>query len=81
MGENRKKFSLPEHSKVTQEVVEQLDNLISFCPPEALRRSLLKVYLQFIIDEHEALPIDFDDIACDFYMLIEFLTMAEEEMQ
>ncbi|MEP1779743.1 hypothetical protein [Reichenbachiella sp.] len=81
MVEIRKKFSLPEESKVTQEVIEQLDNLISFSSPKALRKSLLKVYLQFIINEHEALPTDFDDIACDFYMLVEFLTMAEEEMR
>lgn len=76
-----KSIVLPDNSKVTQELVNQLDNLVSFSPPGTIRKSILKVYLQFIINEHEALPIDFDEIACDLYMLIDFLTRAEEEMQ
>ncbi|MEP4094584.1 hypothetical protein [Reichenbachiella sp.] len=77
----QKTIVLPENSKLSPEIIEQFDNLISFSPPEALRKSLLKVYLQFIISEHDALPIEFDNIACDFYMLIEFLNRAEEEMR
>ena len=73
-----KTFTLPGHSRLTQEIVSELDSLLSFSPPKAIRQSLLKVYLQYIISEHESLPNDFEGIACDFYLLIEFFAAAEE---
>lgn len=76
----QKTIDLPENSKLNNEIIEQLDNLISFSPPSALRKSLLRVYLPFLIHEHEALPMDFGDLASDMYMLVEFLTRVEEEL-
>ncbi len=76
-----KSIVLPENSKLTTEIINELDNLLNFSPPDAIRKSILKVYLQYIICEHEALPNDFEGVACDFYMLIDFFTRAEEEMR
>lgn len=74
-------FSLPKSTKVTQEMVKRLDDLLSFSPPGQMRQSLLTVYLQYIIDEHDVLPIDFEDIATDFWFLIEFFNTAEKELK
>ena len=76
-----KSIVLPENSKLTPDIINELDSLLDFSPPEAFRKSILKVYLQYIINEHEALPNDFENVACDFSMLIDFFTMAEELMR
>lgn len=71
-----------KHSKtnLSPEITQQLTNLLEFSPPRALRKSLLEVYLHYIITEHQALPTDFDAIASDFYMLVDFFTRIEEVM-
>lgn len=76
-----KKFTLPERSGITQEMINQLDLLVSRSSPDAIRKSILQVYMRYIISDYDALPGDFEDIACDFYLLIEFFTRVEEEMQ
>lgn len=76
-----KSIVLPENSKITTEIITELDNLLNFSPPEAIRKSILKVYLQYIISEHQTLPDDFEGTACDFYLLIDFFTVAEEKMR
>lgn len=74
-------YTLPQGSNLNPKIIEQLDNLMSFSPPEVLRKSLLRVYMQYIIHEHESLPMDFGEIAGDIYMLVEFLNRAEEELK
>ncbi|MEO9850328.1 MAG: hypothetical protein ABJH72_24595 [Reichenbachiella sp.] len=73
-------FVLPKNTKVTQEMVSELDNMLSFTPPQQLKHSLLKIYMLYLISEHDVLPGDFEDIATDFYFLVEFFTTAEKEM-
>jgi hypothetical protein len=71
---------LPKNTKVTQKMVLELDNVLSFAPPEQLRYSLHKIFMLYLISEHDVLPGGFEDIASDFYFLVEFLTTAEKEM-
>ena len=42
--------------------------------------SFQTVICSYRISEHESLPNDFEGIACDFYLLIEFFAAAEEGM-
>ncbi|MEO9966937.1 MAG: hypothetical protein ABJF11_14160 [Reichenbachiella sp.] len=73
-------FVLPKNTKVTEEIISELDNMLSFTPPRQLKHSLLKIYMLYLISEHDALPGDFEDIATDFYFLVEFFITAEKEM-
>lgn len=70
---------LSPKSPISQEVVEKLENLVECSPANSIRSSLMEVYQQYIISNHEALPVNFEEIATDFYMLIDFFTQIEEE--
>ena len=59
-------------------LTERLEDLLAASPPAALRKSLLRVYLQYLIDHHESLPADFESIACDFQLLVQFLDEMEK---
>lgn len=74
-----KQILLPLHLPLTQEIIEKLDDLMGCSSARTIRNSLLEVYQQYIIHNHEALPVNFDEIASDFYMLIDFFTQLEEE--
>ncbi len=63
---------------MSENLTEKLQDLLIASPPAELRKSLLRVYLQYIISEHETLPSDFESIACDFQLIIEFLNEADE---
>lgn len=71
-------ITIPTNSKLTNQIITDLDHLISFSSPQAFRKSILEVYQQYIISQHEMLPSDFENIACDFYMLIDFFMRVEE---
>ena len=72
---------LPENSIVTTEIIKHLDDMLHFSPPENLSWSLIKIFMQFVINQHDALPGDFEDIACDLFGLMEFLNHIEKELQ
>lgn len=72
-------ITLSENTSITPEMVEKLDDLLSSSQPNGIRKSILKIYMQYLINEHDTLPNDFQDIACDFYYLIEFFTAIENE--
>ncbi|MEO9483966.1 MAG: hypothetical protein ABJG47_10990 [Ekhidna sp.] len=71
---------MPKEIMLSHKLTEHLEHLLTASPPAALRKSLLRVNLQYIVFEHETLPSDFESIACDFQLLIEFFTQAEELM-
>jgi hypothetical protein len=70
---------LPEHSLLTEKVIEQLDELFQSVEPSRLRRSLYEMFFSHLMhaDIHHR---DLKEIAEDFYFLFEFLEVAEEEM-
>ena len=71
---------LPKYSKLTEYLIWQFDGVLDAVPPGELRDSILEVYQRFLIKEHEFLPVDFKTLASNLYILIDFLTLAEKEM-
>lgn len=75
-----KTITLPYKCKINEKMIQQLDNLLETVPPTRLKNRLLRVLLQFLIDECHALPVDFDCMIMDYFLLFDFLTVAEQEM-
>jgi hypothetical protein len=73
-------FTLPKTSKLTEEVIQQLDHILDFSPPEEYRNTLIEIYHTYICREHDSLPCQFDRMADQMYFLIDFLKTASEEM-
>ena len=49
-------------------------------PPAPLRDNILEIYQRFLIKEHEFLPVDFQKLSSNLYILLDFLTLADKEM-
>lgn len=75
-----KTIIFPDHAKVNEEIIEKLDHLLESVPPDKLKNHLTRLFVFYVIHEHDSLPLDFDDIAYDIYFLIDFLILAEEEL-
>ena len=71
---------LPKYTKLTEYLIWQFDGLLDAMPPADLRDSILEVYQRFLIKEHEFLPNDFNQLASNLYILLDFLTLADKEL-
>ena len=71
---------LPEYTKLTEHLIWQFDGVLEAAPPAELRDHLLEVYQRFLIKEHEFLPVDFQKLAGNLYILLDFLTLADKEI-
>lgn len=56
-----------------------LEELITFAEPGSLRRSLNHVFFDFLVNNKDCLPADFETITADFYVLIRFLDRVEQQ--
>jgi hypothetical protein len=64
-------FTLPKTTKLTEEVVQQLDHMLEYSTPEEYRNTLIEVYHHYLIHEHETLPIEFERMQTTcFYLSI-----------
>ncbi|AYB33317.1 hypothetical protein D4L85_23220 [Chryseolinea soli] len=72
---------LPKSSRLTMEIVEQLDQLLNSSTAEEYRNTLLEVYHLYILHEHGHLPVHFDSMANHMYALTEFFRITEAEMR
>lgn len=72
---------LPRSSRLTVEVVEQLDQLLNSSTADEYRNTLLEVYHLYIMHEHGHLPVHFDNMANHMYALTEFFRITEAEMR
>lgn len=77
----RRIIELPNSTKLTEETIRQLHHLLEFARPEDVRNTLIEIYHQYIIHEHETLPLDFKTMAEHLYFLIGFLKIAEMEIK
>ena len=73
-------ITLPGSYIINEEIVGQLNTFLETIPPTRLKTRLLVVLIQYLVNEHTSLPADFDEVAMDFYLLFDFLIMAEEEL-
>ena len=71
---------LPKYTKLTEHLIWQFDGVLDAMSPGELRDNILEVYQRFLIKEHEFLPVDFQKLASNLYILIDFLTLAEKEI-
>ncbi|MGN6648170.1 MAG: hypothetical protein ACTHJT_16720 [Cytophaga sp.] len=78
MDEQIKKTSVASQEEDAQVLLQKLHDLFSSAPPQQLRESIHEIYLTYIIQNHEMLPVNFTRIATDIYYLIDFLDKAEK---
>ncbi len=78
MDEQIKKTKTPSQEEDAQLLLQRLNDLFSSAPPQQLRESIHEIYLTYIIQNHEMLPVNFTRIATDIYYLIDFLDKAEK---
>jgi hypothetical protein len=79
MDEQIKKTSNASQKEDTQILLQRLNDLFASAPPKQLRESIHEIYLTYIIQNHEMLPVNFTRIATDIYYLIDFLDKAENK--
>ncbi len=62
------------------DVLKKLNDLFEFSSPQSLRKSIHEVFFNYLLHNHQNLPVNFNTITSDFYFLIQFLQEAEEQM-
>lgn len=65
-------------NSITPSLFRELEYLFEFSSPCNLKKSILEIYLLYLMQNHETLSVDFERIAGDIYFLIKFLDEAEE---
>jgi hypothetical protein len=64
--------------RLSLEAIQKLDHLLSVAPPREMREHLLEMYHTYLIHAHHALPINFDKMAANMYLLINCLRDLDE---
>jgi hypothetical protein len=65
--------------RLSTEDILALDNLFISAPPHELRANLQEIYHTYLIHAHQALPIDFEKLAMNMYLLIHCLERLDHE--
>ncbi|AYB32378.1 hypothetical protein [Chryseolinea soli] len=65
--------------KVTPVVKEALAHLFNTYRPVAYRDTIIDIYLRYLGHEHGHLPVNFDKMGHQMYLLLEFLRTVMEE--
>jgi hypothetical protein len=66
---------------MANKLIESVDELFEFADPESIRRSLNHVFFNYLLNNKDSLPEDFDTITEDFYFLINFLDKINLETE
>lgn len=77
--EELKPIYLPVNSKLTENVVQQLDQVFGLASPGEYRDTLIELYHWYILHEHVALPDDFKNKAGQMIILLDWLKVAETD--
>jgi len=72
----RKKIKLPPDTRLNKRIIEELDNLLDFVPPEQLSKSIRDIFLCYLYHEKDSLPPDFKDTVTNLQFLFGFLDEA-----
>jgi hypothetical protein len=67
--------------RLSVEAIQRLDHLLSVASPCELREHLLEMYHTYLIHAHNALPINFDKMALNMYLLLNCLREIDEEVR
>ncbi len=76
---NPKKYVMETPFKITPLVSEELTSLFTSYRPSAYRNTLIDIYLSYLNHEHGHLPVNFDKMGHQMYLLLDFLRVAAEE--
>ena len=60
-----------------KEALTELENLFEFCPAQELRKTLNRLFIVYVMNNHNALPVDFEEMAENVFLLNEFLESVE----
>jgi len=72
----------PRHDAGGYTVLDHLRHLLSVARPADYREAILELYHSYVQRHHEALPIDFGDVAHRVNVLCEFLkTLSEYDLE
>lgn len=72
---------LPDGTFLNEEIVRQFDNFFSSVRPSDLRDTLIEIYHNYVVHEHQAFPIEFDRMSMQMYLLIDLLKRIDSEME
>ncbi len=64
---------------LSPECIYRLNSVFELMPPMVLRDHLIELYHNYIMNEHEALPYNFNQLAENLPLLLDFLKFAEQE--
>jgi hypothetical protein len=59
--------------RLTRAGIKEINNLLEFASPEDLRNTLIEMYHTYIIQQHHALPVNFDAMSGQMFVLLETL--------
>lgn len=76
-----KNKNAPQKNLSDKEILEQLDLLIEFAPPQSLKRTVTELFMKYVLDNQLFLPSDFKTIASDIYYLLHFIESLEQEVE
>jgi hypothetical protein len=70
--------SIPADSKLTKELIEELDKLFHLVPPSNMKNGLVEIFFSYLINtEFKQNNPKLSDMATDFYFMLKFLEKAE----
>ena len=64
---------MPPPFRLTRAGIRKVNNLLEFASPEELRNTLIEIYHTYIIQQHHALPVNFETMSGQMYILLETL--------
>ncbi|MBL0742639.1 hypothetical protein [Chryseolinea lacunae] len=68
-------------TKLPPAVIDLLETVFEHDSPEAIRNTLIEIYLVFLTHEHEHLPVNFDDMARHVNALSNVLKLSAQELK
>lgn len=81
--EERENFNATEFLKnirLTPAAIQALDGLFDAASPNELRENLLEIYHTYLVHAHHTLPLDFESLARNMYLLTSCLATIENEL-
>jgi hypothetical protein len=79
MDDTKRNTTSEELSTKETAHLKNLEELFAAAPPNQLRQSIHEIYLTYIIQNHEMLPVNFTRIATNIYYLLDFLEKMEKK--
>jgi hypothetical protein len=61
-----------------EQILEEIENLFGPRPPLEIRETILEFQQVYLIHQSEALPVDFEQMSENFYLLSEFLKRLDK---